>query len=636
MRFQTTNWLFRASWALCLPMILVLLSGCPAGGGGDGNGNEPGANTDSDNDGVRDNLDECANTPEDTDVNADGCAASQLDTDDDGVNDADDDCPGTVANATVDANGCTPGQLDDDNDGVSNETDECADTPENTTVDADGCPISDPGSPDADGDGVGDDVDMCANTPEDAEVDRGGCAASQRDTDGDGVLDDADRCEGTPAGTDVDARGCPEVDPGTPDADEDGIADADDDCANTPADSTVDANGCAASQRDADGDGVTDDLDQCPDSAAGSDVNSVGCPMGGGGGGGASCGDGNVDAGEECDPPNGATCDVNCQDTTGGALANNLCANPNAITNGAHTFSTEGATTDGPDEPGQCVIQNYTQVDADVWYCYTASSTEQVIISLCGSQFDTKMVVYDGCACPTATNQRLACSDDDCGNGTDSRSIINAISGQQYMIRIGGFEGATSSEGLLTIFPMSDPARGVNACNATAGACFAAHENPGCDMTTACTSTCNVDQFCCDVEWDSVCATKADGIVNGFAVCGGAAAGSCFDTSPADPVSMGCDNAECCQSVCELDPFCCLTEWDSVCASNVGADCGLFEACENTTASCFGEHASPGCSLTSCCNMICENDPACCGDSGWDDVCVEAANTLRQAGQCLP
>lgn len=350
----------------------------------------------------------------------------------------------------------------------------------------------------------------------------------------------------------------------------------------------------------------------------------------------AVCGNGALEPGEECDPPNGSTCDANCQDTTGGALANNLCANPTAIGNGVHTLNTVGATTDGPEEPGQCVIQNYTQVDADVWYCYTGSSTEQVIISLCGSQFDTKMVVYDGCACPTATSQRLACSDDDCGNGTDSRAVINAIDGQQYMIRIGGFEGATGSEGFLTIFPASDPARGVNACNATAGACFAAHDNPGCDMTTACTSTCAVDQFCCDVEWDSVCATKADGIVNGFDACGAANAGSCFDPSPADPVSVGCDNAECCQSVCELDPFCCLTEWDSVCASNGGADCGLFEACENTTASCFAQHASPGCNLKSCCNMICENDPACCGDTGWEDVCVEAANALRLAAQCLP
>lgn len=620
---------------LCVPALLLLVSGCPAGGGGTDNGNEPGSSTDSDNDGVRDDADDCPNTAADADVDADGCAANQRDTDNDGVNDDADDCPGTAANSNVDANGCANGQLDDDNDGVINDDDDCASTPANTTVDAQGCPISDPGDPDADGDGVGDSIDMCANTPEDAEVDRAGCAATQRDTDDDGVTDDADRCEGTAAGTDVDARGCPVLDPGTPDDDEDGIPNTDDDCANTAADSTVDANGCAANQRDTDSDGVTDDLDQCPDTVAGTVVNSVGCAMGGGGGGGgAVCGDGTVDSGEECDPPNGSTCDVNCQNTTGGALANNVCANPTAIGNGVFTFSTVGATTDGPNEPGQCVIQNYTQVDADVWYCYTASSTEQVVISLCGSGFDSKMVVYNGCDCPTATTQRLACSDDDCGNGTDSRAVINAIDGLQYLVRIGGFNGATSESGALTIFPVSDPARGANACNATAGGCFAAHANPGCDTTAACTATCTVDQFCCDREWDSVCATKADGIVNGFPACGAAGASSCFDPSTANPPTVGCEDATCCQAVCTKDPFCCLTEWDATCAGNVGEDCGLFAACENTTATCFGVHAGGGCSLTSCCNMICENDPLCC-ELEWDDVCVEAANTLRQSGQCV-
>ena len=638
MRFHTTKWLIRASGMLCLPLMALLASGCPTGGGTDnGNDNEPGVNTDSDNDGVRDNLDDCPNTPMDADVNADGCATSQLDTDQDGVMDDQDDCPATTANADANADGCATGQLDDDSDGVSNDADDCAETSENTTVGADGCPIAVPGDPDADGDGVGDSIDMCASTPEDAVVDRGGCAASQRDTDEDGVMDDLDRCAGTAPGTDVDTRGCPVVDPGTPDADDDGIPDGDDDCADTPADSTVDVNGCAAVQRDTDEDGVKDDLDQCPDTVAGTAVNSVGCAMGGGGGGGggAVCGNDTVETGEECDPPNGSTCDVNCQNTTGGALANNLCANPTAIANGVHTFSTVGATTDGPNEPGQCVIQNYTQVDADVWYCYTATSTEQVVISLCGSQFDTKMIVYNGCDCPTASSQRLACSDDDCGNGTDSRTTINAIDGLQYMIRIGGFNGATSVQGMLTIFPVSDPMRGANACNATAGVCFAAHANPGCETTAACSATCNVDQFCCDVEWDSVCATKADGIANGFDACGAAGAGSCFNPSAADPITVGCDNTECCQNVCELDPFCCLSEWDSVCAGSVGADCGMFAACENTTATCFGQHAGPGCSLTSCCNMICAVDPECC-NTAWDEVCVERANTLRTAGQCLP
>ncbi len=350
-----------------------------------------------------------------------------------------------------------------------------------------------------------------------------------------------------------------------------------------------------------------------------------------------TCGNGVVEIPfEACDPPNGSTCDINCQLTNGGQLANDSCGNPTNIGNGQYKFATVGATTDGPDEPGQCVIQNYTHVDADVWFCYTATATEQVVLSLCGSGHDTKMLVYDGCGCPTDASSRIACSDDDCGTGTESRAMINSIEGQQYMVRIGGFEGVTSTQGILTIFPVSDPARGINACNAGAGTCFAAHGNPGCEIFDACSATCNVDQFCCDVEWDSVCATKADGITNGFDACGADGAGSCLHPSNPNTPTVGCDDPSCCQPVCVSDPYCCLTEWDSFCADSVGEVCGLFVACTNTTASCFTVHTGPGCSLTTCCNQICELDPYCCSDSGWDDVCVEAANALRQSGQCLP
>jgi hypothetical protein len=124
---------------------------------------------DSDNDGVTDDLDQCANTPEGAEVDADGCADSQKDT---------------------------------DNDGVTDDLDQCENTPEGAEVDADGCADS---QKDTDNDGVTDDLDQCENTPEGAEVDADGCADSQKDTDNDGVTDDLDQCENTPEGAEVDA-----------------------------------------------------------------------------------------------------------------------------------------------------------------------------------------------------------------------------------------------------------------------------------------------------------------------------------------------------------------------------------------------------------------------------------------------
>jgi hypothetical protein len=39
----------------------------------------------------------------------------------------------------------------------------------------------------------------------------------------------------------------------------------------------------------------------------------------------------------------------------------------------------------------------------------------------------------------------------------------------------------------------------------TGGSCVEAHIEPGCDDASCCTTVCNFDSFCCDVEWDAAC-----------------------------------------------------------------------------------------------------------------------------------
>jgi outer membrane protein OmpA-like peptidoglycan-associated protein len=180
---------------------------------------------DKDHDGVKDPDDRCANTPENTPVEATGCP----DADRDGVADQVDRCAQTPAGQTVDAVGCT----DVDKDGVVDPQDRCPDTPAGTRVDATGCPM------DSDRDGVADTADRCPGTPAGVGVDpANGCPV---DADGDGVVDSVDKCPGTAAGVAVDPTGCP------PDADGDGVADASDTCPGTPAGATVDPMGCPAS-----------------------------------------------------------------------------------------------------------------------------------------------------------------------------------------------------------------------------------------------------------------------------------------------------------------------------------------------------------------------------------------------------
>ena len=149
---------------------------------------------DTDLDGIREWLDECAQTPIGAKVDAKGCP---VDSDGDAVWDGLDQCEGTPRGCTVDKHGC-PG--DGDGDGVCDGLDTCADTPKGATVDATGCPR------DSDGDGVWDGIDQCAETPKGATVDPQGCP---QDRDGDGVLDGLDQCPDTPAGLRVDGAGCP-------------------------------------------------------------------------------------------------------------------------------------------------------------------------------------------------------------------------------------------------------------------------------------------------------------------------------------------------------------------------------------------------------------------------------------------
>ena len=45
-------------------------------------------------------------------------------------------------------------------------------------------------------------------------------------------------------------------------------------------------------------------------------------------------------------------------------------------------------------------------------------------------------------------------------------------------------------------------------------------------------------------------------------VCGEGSGSCCDDTG-----SAGCDDVRCCELVCKTDPFCCNVEWDFICAS---------------------------------------------------------------------
>ncbi len=168
---------------------------------------------DRDGDGLRDDVDECPDEPEDFDGFADEDGCPDPDNDRDGILDVDDECPMVPEDRDGDADedGCPEGNEGDrDGDGILDNEDECPDDPEDRDgfQDEDGCP-----DPDNDQDGILDTDDLCPNDPEDRDdfQDQDGCP--DPDNDQDRILDVDDSCPNEPEtynGTE-DEDGCPDT-----------------------------------------------------------------------------------------------------------------------------------------------------------------------------------------------------------------------------------------------------------------------------------------------------------------------------------------------------------------------------------------------------------------------------------------
>jgi hypothetical protein len=130
-------------------------------------------------------------------------------------------------------------------------------------------------------------------------------------------------------------------------------------------------------------------------------------------------------------------------------------------------FSTELATGPAPYGP-------------DIWFKYTAGITGIVAVDLCGSDYDSYLVVWEGGTCPPSVI--VAENDDACGyNGLQSKVLLNVTVGEVFLIQVGGFNGNTG-EGLLSIYQAADclltcPPGGILE-NEPCGADF----NGGCNM----------------------------------------------------------------------------------------------------------------------------------------------------------
>ena len=210
---------------------------------------------------------------------------------------------------------------------------------------------------------------------------------------------------------------------------------------------------------------------------------------------------------------------------------------------------------------------------------------------------------------------------------------------------------------------------------------------PGCKCEDC---VCKKDSYCCSVQWDQACANICKSQCGGCGVgdlgpppdlnlvpkakCGD---GKCdayqefCDTCPGDcgtcdgcsmRTTAKCPGCKCESCVCNLDSYCCDSQWDSFCASSCKTRCmgcgttdgGLVDqaikppdmtpdtpspgvcgdgkcnsksetcdTCEKDCGKCTGclPRTKPGCPGCACEACVCKLDPDCC-KLGWDWICV--------------
>jgi hypothetical protein len=123
--------------------------------------------------------------------------------------------------------------------------------------------------------------------------------------------------------------------------------------------------------------------------------------------------------------------------------ANDDCANAEPISGaGIFTFDCSLATDDGAGNDG-C-----GPVGRDVWFVWNAPWDGSTTLSTCNlAAWDTQLTVHDGQGCPAGPV--IACNDDTCG--LRSTLAFNATAGNDYLIRIGSYDGNIAGPGALEI-----------------------------------------------------------------------------------------------------------------------------------------------------------------------------------------
>ncbi|MHC4415288.1 MAG: hypothetical protein ACYS0G_08395 [Planctomycetota bacterium] len=133
-----------------------------------------------------------------------------------------------------------------------------------------------------------------------------------------------------------------------------------------------------------------------------------------------------------------------------------LCDNAVSAFDGENLFSSVDAATDGPAHAACDEGPGDDQVHRDIWFNYTATATGGLRIDTCANAgFDTRVAIYDTNDCNELSDVTLLGCDDDGAQcpGFTSNLIVSVVQGNEYIIRMGGFDEDSAGIGTMTLTP---------------------------------------------------------------------------------------------------------------------------------------------------------------------------------------
>ena len=264
---------------------------------------------------------------------------------------------------------------------------------------------------------------------------------------------------------------------------------------------------------------------------------------------------------------------VACTTTIAHAQGGASCSAAVQAIVGDNAYNNAGATVD-VDYAGLCDMGPFgTDTNFNtVWFRWTATASDVFTLSTCGTAGGVDTRLSVQTGCTADTV--IACNDDGpgCANYS-SKLTFAATSGTLYYFAVGVYSATTAGGPGTMALTQGDGGGGGGG----GGDCCVA--NPGttcCSDQVCCDAVCAIDPYCCATEWDQVCANEAQQYCE---ACGGGGGGgvcgSGGDCCAANPGTPGCADQTCCETVCSADPYCCDTEWDQICVNQAVAVCAV-------------------------------------------------------------